>query len=420
MSSEPDSPGAHRLGDGSLLGEAHDHAVRLLLIEDDIADALVVRELLSDSVLDVEITWVASFAAALPALAADPCCVLLDLGLPDAVGLSGLHRVLDVAPHTAVVVLTGLDDESGGLDAVAAGAQDYLIKGQVDGGLLARAIRYAIGRKQAEESLIQLREQVLLEEQNTRLERGLLPAPLVWDSSLQFLTRYRPGRWRALLGGDFFDAVQTQDGSVHVMIGDVCGHGPDEAALGVCLRIAWRTLVLAGYPADRMLAALDAVLVSERASGEIFATACMLSIAPSRTCATVRLAGHPAPIRISGSVQQLPEEPAGIALGVVPGATWPAISLELGTRWSLMLFTDGLVEGRDGEGPRRLGVPRLINEIQAIQQGAEGPVEDLVDRLIAAVEKLNGGAMADDLAIMCVAWSGDADPSVADGEGERR
>ena len=83
-----------------------------------------------------------------------------------------------------------------------------------------------------------------------------MPAPLVTDEALQLTAHYRPGRQRALLGGDFYDAVQVADGTVHAVIGDVSGHGPDAAALGVCLRIAWRTLVLAGSGADEIL--LDA------------------------------------------------------------------------------------------------------------------------------------------------------------------
>ena len=60
------------------------------------------------------------------------------------------------------------------------------------------------------------------------------------------VARYRPGRANALLGGDFYDVVETPDGTVHAVIGDVCGHGAAEAAIGVCLRVAWRSLVLAG------------------------------------------------------------------------------------------------------------------------------------------------------------------------------
>ena len=109
--------------------------------------------------------------------------------------------------------------------------------------------------------------------------------------------RYRPGRSRALLGGDFYDTVRTADGTVHAMIGDVCGHGPDEAALGVELRIAWRALTFAGLCGDQLLGTLQKVLEHERASEEVFATLCTVDIAPDGRRAGVCLAGHPSPLR---------------------------------------------------------------------------------------------------------------------------
>ncbi len=141
-----------------------------------------------------------------------------DLSLPDAEGLDLLRRVLQMAPHAAVLVLTGRTDAAVGIAAVAAGAEDYLIKHEVDGPLLARAIRYALERKRAEESERQLMEAELRSEENARIELGLLPVPLIDDTALHHHTRYRPGRERALLGGDFYDTVQTRDGSVHLMI----------------------------------------------------------------------------------------------------------------------------------------------------------------------------------------------------------
>ena len=80
------------------------------------------------------------------------------------------------------------------------------------------------------------------------------------------------------------------------MIGDVCGHGPDEAALGVELRIAWRTLTLAGVSGSRLLGILQQVLECERPTDEIFATVCAVDIAPDGRVATAYLAGHPPPL----------------------------------------------------------------------------------------------------------------------------
>jgi len=130
--------------------------LRVLLVEDDEGDALLVEALLEE-VEAVELTRARTLREAEAQLrGAD--CVLLDLGLPDTTGLDGLRHLLALAAPAAILVLTGLTDERQGTMAVAAGAQDYLVKGQVDGALLIRGIRYAIERKRAEETHRLLRE----------------------------------------------------------------------------------------------------------------------------------------------------------------------------------------------------------------------------------------------------------------------
>jgi FixJ family two-component response regulator len=88
--------------------------------------------------------------------------VLLDLGLPDSQGLETLRKVYAQVSEMPIVVLTGLNDEMVGVQAINEGAQDYLIKGQVDTQLLRRTIRYAIERKQAEERERRLQLQLSL------------------------------------------------------------------------------------------------------------------------------------------------------------------------------------------------------------------------------------------------------------------
>ncbi len=287
-------------------------ALEILLIEDDLGDALLVQEFLDEGELDAHMIVARSFREARLLLDAGVSgfrCILLDLSLPDANGLDLLREVLRLAPHVAVLVLTGLNDAQVGVAAVAAGAQDYLVKQEVEAPLLARAVRYAIERKRADESERELVETRLLSQENTRLARGLLPVPQLRDTALHHHTRYRPGRRRALLGGDFYDTIQTFDGAVHLMIGDVSGHGPDEASLGVRLRMAWRTLILTGLTGGELLATLDTVLTLERWTEEIFTTLCMVTIEPDRRYATMYRAGHPRPLLFTDAgVEALPED----------------------------------------------------------------------------------------------------------------
>src|SRR5262249_45467525 len=91
-----------------------------------------------------------------------PDVVLLDLGLPDSDGLDTFLELRRHAPALPVVVLTGLADETLGARAVQEGAQDYLVKGQVEGRVLARAVRYAVERRRAEETVRRYAERLEL------------------------------------------------------------------------------------------------------------------------------------------------------------------------------------------------------------------------------------------------------------------
>jgi diguanylate cyclase (GGDEF)-like protein len=131
-------------------------ATRLLLVEDNPTDATLHTAMLRSTALSelFEVAVVGRLSECIVALAESrPACVLLDMGLPDAQGVEGLRRIRIVAPDVPVVVLTGNNDETMGLDALQSGAQDYLVKGHVDGRVLARSVRYAIERMRGEQRL---------------------------------------------------------------------------------------------------------------------------------------------------------------------------------------------------------------------------------------------------------------------------
>ncbi|WP_406393377.1 fused response regulator/phosphatase [Streptomyces sp. NBC_00882] len=378
----------------------------LLVIEDDPRGSTVLPELLDSSGKPIRVRTARNLTEAERLLTDDVHCILLDLALPapgrsDDDELAVLRHVLELAPRHAVLALTASGDAERGAEAVRVGAQDYLFRDELDGRLLSRAIRYAVERKRSDTAERRLAEGRVRAQENRRLERGLLPTPLLEGSSLRFAARYRPGRSRALLGGDFYDVVRTPDGTVHAMIGDVCGHGPDEAALGVELRIAWRALTLAGLCGDELLGTLQEVLEHERSDDEIFATLCTVDIAPDGRRAGLCLAGHPSPLvaRPGRPARLLPYDNNGPALGLLPGARWPRMQVELGAEWSLMLYTDGLIEGRVGEGGERLGQDGMVAMIRRqLSEGLRG--EALLRAAVNEVRSLNGGELADDVAVL--------------------
>ncbi|MFJ1554062.1 PP2C family protein-serine/threonine phosphatase [Streptomyces mirabilis] len=381
----------------------------LLVIEDDPAGSLSVPEMLDAAGKPIRIRTARNLTEAERLLTDDVHCILLDLALP-APGraatesddeLTTLKHVLRLAPRHAVLALTASGDAERGAEAVRVGAQDYLFRDELDGRLLSRAIRYAVERKRSDKAERRLTESRLRAQENARLERGLLPTPLLEGSSLRFAARYRPGRSRALLGGDFYDTVRTPDGTVHAMIGDVCGHGPDEAALGVELRIAWRALTFAGLCGDELLSTLQQVLEHERENDEIFATLCTVDIAPDGRRAGLCLAGHPSPLisRPGRPAELLPYENGGPALGLLHGARWPRRQVELGGEWSLMLYTDGLIEGHIGEGKERLGQDGMVDLVRRrLAEGLTG--EELLRATVNEVRDLNGGELTDDVAVL--------------------
>ncbi len=131
--------------------DVSDKPVRVLLVEDNPGDARLLEETLKQAVAgEFHLEYAEQLSEAVDALAHEQFdVVLLDLVLPDSQGLEALLGVSTAAPDVAIVVLSGLDDETLAAEAVEAGAQDYLIKGHVDPEAMVRSIRYAILRQRA-------------------------------------------------------------------------------------------------------------------------------------------------------------------------------------------------------------------------------------------------------------------------------
>jgi len=132
-----------------------DKAIRILLVEDNPGDARLIRELLAeDGAGRFDLQWADCLTEGLRRLAGPGFdLVLLDLSLPESRGLATLAAVVAQAPRVPTIVLTGLDDEATAVEAMRSGAQDYLVKGQIDARLLGRAARYAVERKRIGEAL---------------------------------------------------------------------------------------------------------------------------------------------------------------------------------------------------------------------------------------------------------------------------
>jgi signal transduction histidine kinase len=142
--------------------------LQVMLVEDNPADARLIRIALTETeeAPSLDLVWVEGLAQAFESMQkACPDAILLDVNLPDSHGLETVTRTLEKAPGVPIIVLTGLADEVLTVQALQKGAQDYLVKDQLDGNLLHRTIRYAIERKRAEDEIRRL---------NAELERRVI------------------------------------------------------------------------------------------------------------------------------------------------------------------------------------------------------------------------------------------------------
>ncbi len=255
---------------------------RLLLVEDDAADALLFEELLAQTGSDFELAHVTDLSDAISAVELlGPAACVLDLGLPGCQDLEALEHLQSRFETLPIVVLTGRSDEAVGARAVSMGAQDYLLKGHESGASVLRSIRFAIERCVAEQHAAALQLERARADEQVRMESALLGQAETVANGCRWSSRYVAAR-DGVVGGDFIDCVELGNDRVRMVVGDVAGHGPDEAALGVALRVAWRTLALV-VPAELdLLAPLEVLLLSERRDGADFATVLDVVRSPSR------------------------------------------------------------------------------------------------------------------------------------------
>src|SRR5690349_5925350 len=144
--------------------------LKVLLIEDNAIDARLIQIMLAESGFGLFVLERADrLSTGLARLAqGDIGLALVDLSLPDSHGLGTFKRVYAAAPKVPIIVMSGLDDQTVAVSAVHEGAQDYLVKGQVSGPLLVRAMRYAQERKRTSDQLAQYAEE--LRRKNEQME----------------------------------------------------------------------------------------------------------------------------------------------------------------------------------------------------------------------------------------------------------
>jgi serine phosphatase RsbU (regulator of sigma subunit) len=235
-----------------------------------------------------------------------------------------------------------------------------------------------------------------------RLQAGLLPVRLPTEGRVHVRSEYRPGTRHLLLGGDFLDVVRDPaDDSVAFLLGDVSGHGPEQAALGTMMRAAW--VGVASLPSTSLkewVSVLDYVVQERRPSDDLFVTVVMGRVDIRRRLLHYVLAGHPPPIMLRPDVTALPT--GDPPLGVLPEAVVTLHTVELPEEWALLLVTDGLYEGRvSTTSTERVGYDGFLDILRE-REGSPVGCDEYLRLLADEMEHRNGGPLPDDAAAVLI------------------
>ncbi|MFA5353587.1 MAG: response regulator [Thermodesulfovibrionales bacterium] len=153
-----------------------DETIKVLLIEDNPGDVYIIREMLAEAGEEIFLEDLPRLSSALKRIEEGGIDLIIsDLGLPDSQGIDTVKQLIVQAEETPIVVLTGLADDATGVRAVKEGAQDYLVKGRIDGYSLTRTIRYAIERKRLEREREQLIRELQAALATVKTLSGFLP-----------------------------------------------------------------------------------------------------------------------------------------------------------------------------------------------------------------------------------------------------
>ena len=237
------------------------------------------------------------------------------------------------------------------------------------------------------------------------LQESLLPSRLLDVPGLDLAARYRSGSTEVRVIGDFYDVVHAEGDRWGVVIGDVCGHGAQAAALTAMARYTVSSLAPRESSPSAVLRQLN-TLVHERATAsedDRFLTAAYLTLSPTSWGTfegQVCTAGHPPVLRrgADGSVEALGS--TGTLLGPLVEPRLTDDRFELAPGETLVLYTDGVTEARPGRGTEEFGEQRLRSVIA--RAGGDADAATLADAVEAAVVAHSGGHVMDDVAILVV------------------
>ena len=384
--------------------------LRLLVVDDD----PFVRDLLASILEDdgYRVVTAANGAAAAAIFSAGPGVDLIvsDMNMPELDGQGLIRAVRGAGSDVPIVILTGNNEVTTAIEALKGGADDYLLKDE--------NIRETIGisvHKALEQHLLRRQNRQLLEDlavKNERLEnekalaqkvqKNILPRALRFPG-FAVATLYRPSD---KIGGDFFDAWESA-GRIHFLVGDVSGHSTPSALMMAAAKGILHSLGHTLGDPREIVRAANRMICSIVGDSGMFLTLFYGVYDRAREEIAVVSAGH-SPGFLAGAGGRRRLEATGPVVGWDPDDDWGTATLPFAPGSSLVLYTDGLTEARDGAG-REYGEEAL----EALLEPPAPPAV-LVERVVREVEQFCSGEFGDDLTLFVLART-----AAAAGAGER-
>jgi sigma-B regulation protein RsbU (phosphoserine phosphatase) len=286
------------------------------------------------------------------------------------------------------------------MEAVKEGAEDYLVKGELQVPTLFRTLRHAIERKRAREAIEQMaqalaeqNDQMLNELETAReVQKALLPRGLSFvEGRVKVHQRFLP---TSAVGGDLYAMIPSATDETALVMFDVVGHGVRAALVASMLRALVSELPFEPHDPARLLGHLNRRLRRIFPDQSMFATAFCVVLKPVTESMRYACAGHPIPFRMSPIEQQV--EPMSVAvgppLGLVENPEYSTAARPLDAGERVLLFTDGLYEVANEQGAL-LGRKGLEEMVRA---QVRTPAEVFADKLLADVEGFAGRKTFDD------------------------
>ncbi|MFY9589033.1 MAG: SpoIIE family protein phosphatase, partial [Actinomycetota bacterium] len=231
------------------------------------------------------------------------------------------------------------------------------------------------------------------------LQQSLLPPVLPMIPGVSLAARFRAAGEGNEVGGDFYDVFPAASGGWAVVVGDVCGKGPEAAALTALVRYTIRTLSMQIRKPRRILARLNDAILSQRSDGRFCTLAYARLDVGDESAVSLRLSsgGHPLPILIprTGDVRLIGR--TGTLLGVFPDASSPETSVHLEPGDAVVFYTDGVIEARSGDDV--FGERRLVEILGSCAGADASSIAQLVDQ---SVRDFQEGDQRDDIAVLVV------------------